>query len=401
MKRLKLALPLISVILATTLYLAIADREIPSLFASHSTIGNEGQEWRLPWKDRLGSGPTHRSTMGPNRCTTLPDGSLSCHGPGSVDWDFSTIGEAVLAIGDGIVTRAGPVAGAGNIVELRHALPNNYPYTFRSRYIHLDTIKTRINVGATITQGQVTATSGSTGAAAPHLHFDICEYDIECDQSSSDPWPVQISHTTETMWIVPDGQPSWHPSQSNNTAPGYDSNFENGLDTDFKVKYQSLGGWGRFGSTSRMEYLWRINRDLDTRFRFSYITQFGSISAQTFRWTDGYWRQALVKNPRAPGFQVFHVYGGIYTIYTDYRYAVLWWLPWAYWLGGPTSDVIQDVNPQLLYQYFEQGWYIYYNPSTCQVWVYDGGGRLQDSGSGQAYCDAQTGPGLGYGSDGN
>jgi murein DD-endopeptidase MepM/ murein hydrolase activator NlpD len=81
--------------------------------------------------------------------------------------DFAgQLGSEVLAVATGVVTRAGPVSGYGNLVEINHG------DGYSTRYGHNETIL--VTVGDTVTRGQPIALMGSTGrSTGPHVHFEV------------------------------------------------------------------------------------------------------------------------------------------------------------------------------------------------------------------------------------
>ena len=84
-----------------------------------------------------------------------------------VDFGAPT-GTRVKATGDATVVFAGRKGGYGNLVILRH--PNGY----ETYYAHLSQFADGIRSGRAVTQGQVIAYVGSTGASTgPHLHYEI------------------------------------------------------------------------------------------------------------------------------------------------------------------------------------------------------------------------------------
>jgi len=84
-----------------------------------------------------------------------------------VDFGAPT-GTRVKATGDATVVFAGRKGGYGNLVILRH--PNGY----ETYYAHLSAFASGIRTGRAVTQGQVIAYVGSTGASTgPHLHYEI------------------------------------------------------------------------------------------------------------------------------------------------------------------------------------------------------------------------------------
>jgi murein DD-endopeptidase MepM/ murein hydrolase activator NlpD len=84
-----------------------------------------------------------------------------------VDFGAPT-GTRVKATGDAVVKFAGSKGGYGNLVILRH--PNGY----ETYYAHLSRFAPGIRAGRAVTQGQVIAFVGSTGASTgPHLHYEV------------------------------------------------------------------------------------------------------------------------------------------------------------------------------------------------------------------------------------
>ena len=102
--------------------------------------------------------------------------------------DISTeklTGKEVKAVASGVVTevenpcnhfnisndRCGSINGLGNFITIMHEVNGAIYY---SRYAHLTQNSNRVNVGDSVSQGQVIALSGSSGASyAPHLHLEI------------------------------------------------------------------------------------------------------------------------------------------------------------------------------------------------------------------------------------
>ena len=77
-------------------------------------------------------------------------------------------GTPVSAIGNGQVQAAGHQGGYGKLVVIRH--PNGY----KTFYGHLSGIAKGVRKGASVTQGQLIGTVGSTGiSTGPHLHFEM------------------------------------------------------------------------------------------------------------------------------------------------------------------------------------------------------------------------------------
>ena len=75
-------------------------------------------------------------------------------------------GTHVHAVAAGIITRAGPDAGYGKLVEINHG--NGYV----TRYGHNE--KILVKVGERVHKGQTIALEGSTGrSTGPHCHFEV------------------------------------------------------------------------------------------------------------------------------------------------------------------------------------------------------------------------------------
>jgi len=84
-----------------------------------------------------------------------------------VDFGAPT-GTRVKATGDATVAFAGPKGGYGNLVILRHQ--NGY----ETYYAHLSAFAPGIRPGRSISQGEVIAYVGTTGASTgPHLHYEV------------------------------------------------------------------------------------------------------------------------------------------------------------------------------------------------------------------------------------
>lgn len=78
------------------------------------------------------------------------------------------IGTAVWAVGDGVISAAGPAKGYGNMVTISHA------NGLQTRYAHLRGFATGISRGRRVTQKQVIGYVGMTGlTTGPHLHFEV------------------------------------------------------------------------------------------------------------------------------------------------------------------------------------------------------------------------------------
>jgi murein DD-endopeptidase MepM/ murein hydrolase activator NlpD len=75
-------------------------------------------------------------------------------------------GTPILAVGDGVVTKASYTNGNGNFVKIRH------DKTYETQYLHMQKFASGIAVGTHVKQGQVIGYVGSTGlATGPHVCF--------------------------------------------------------------------------------------------------------------------------------------------------------------------------------------------------------------------------------------
>lgn len=80
----------------------------------------------------------------------------------------NSIGTPILAVSDGVVIDAGPAAGYGALVKLRHA---DGTVTL---YGHVNT--TLVSVGQRVMAGDQIATMGNRGnSTGPHLHFEVLQ----------------------------------------------------------------------------------------------------------------------------------------------------------------------------------------------------------------------------------
>ncbi len=78
----------------------------------------------------------------------------------------NSIGTPVLAASDGVVVSAGPYAGYGNMVKLRHADGTVTLYGHLSSW--------QVDVGQRVWAGDQIAKMGNTGnSTGPHLHFEV------------------------------------------------------------------------------------------------------------------------------------------------------------------------------------------------------------------------------------
>jgi murein DD-endopeptidase MepM/ murein hydrolase activator NlpD len=89
--------------------------------------------------------------------------------------DFaSDAGVDVLAVGQGVVSWAGPRAGYGVLVEINHG------NGFVTRYAHNSTVA--VAVGDTVQRGQAIAVVGSSGrSTGPHVHFEVLKNGRQID----------------------------------------------------------------------------------------------------------------------------------------------------------------------------------------------------------------------------
>ncbi len=75
-------------------------------------------------------------------------------------------GTPILAVGNGVVTKASYTSGNGNFVKIRH------DETFETQYLHMQKFAAGIRPGVQVKQGQVIGYVGSTGlATGPHVCF--------------------------------------------------------------------------------------------------------------------------------------------------------------------------------------------------------------------------------------
>jgi murein DD-endopeptidase MepM/ murein hydrolase activator NlpD len=77
-------------------------------------------------------------------------------------------GTPIMAAGEGAVEKAGPNAGYGNLVVIRHNA------TYETAYAHMSRFAAGIKPGVHVRQGQVIGYVGATGlATGPHLHYEV------------------------------------------------------------------------------------------------------------------------------------------------------------------------------------------------------------------------------------
>lgn len=78
------------------------------------------------------------------------------------------IGTPIYAAGDGVITGVGPNGGYGNWVRIEH------PGNLATVYGHLQSFAQEVEVGRTVTRGELIGTVGSTGhSTGAHLHFEL------------------------------------------------------------------------------------------------------------------------------------------------------------------------------------------------------------------------------------
>ncbi len=98
-------------------------------------------------------------------------------------------GTPILAVGDGVVTRASYTSGNGNYVRIRHTS------VYETQYLHMSRFATGIQPGARVEQGDVIGYVGSTGlATGPHVCFRFWKNGQQVDHlrlefPSGDPLP--------------------------------------------------------------------------------------------------------------------------------------------------------------------------------------------------------------------
>jgi murein DD-endopeptidase MepM/ murein hydrolase activator NlpD len=82
----------------------------------------------------------------------------------------------IFAAGDGVIEEAGPNAGYGNFILIRHT--NGY----ETAYGHMTKFATGMKEGVRVRQGQIIGYVGSTGlSTGPHVHFEIRINDTPVD----------------------------------------------------------------------------------------------------------------------------------------------------------------------------------------------------------------------------
>lgn len=90
-------------------------------------------------------------------------------------------GTDCYAIGAGTVIATGDSGGWGYIVQLDLGT-NSSGQTLTCKYCHLTADSIKVNVGDTVTRGQLLALTGTTGSTqGGHIHFEMMEDGVYCD----------------------------------------------------------------------------------------------------------------------------------------------------------------------------------------------------------------------------
>jgi murein DD-endopeptidase MepM/ murein hydrolase activator NlpD len=90
-------------------------------------------------------------------------------------------GTEIMATSDGVVIHRAPKGSFGNTVEIRH--PNGWI----TRYAHLRSFKSGVNVGTRVKQSDIIGYVGMTGlASGPHLHYEMLKSGRQIDPLSVD-----------------------------------------------------------------------------------------------------------------------------------------------------------------------------------------------------------------------
>ena len=92
--------------------------------------------------------------------------------------DFAgSLGDKVVAVGEGVVTWAGERSGFGKLVEINHG------DGYITRYAHNS--RTLVAVGQMVKRGEAVALMGSTGrSTGPHVHFEVLRNGRQVDPLS-------------------------------------------------------------------------------------------------------------------------------------------------------------------------------------------------------------------------
>jgi murein DD-endopeptidase MepM/ murein hydrolase activator NlpD len=94
--------------------------------------------------------------------------------------DFAApTGTPVVAAGDGEVVEAGPRAGYGNWLRIRHA------DGWDTAYAHLSGFAAGLKPGLAVRQGEVVGFVGESGeATGPHLHYEVWRDGVRVDPAT-------------------------------------------------------------------------------------------------------------------------------------------------------------------------------------------------------------------------
>ncbi len=85
-------------------------------------------------------------------------------------------GTPILAVGNGVVERAGFTSGNGNYVKIRH------DRTYETQYLHMSRFAKGIRAGSRVQKGDVIGYVGSTGlATGPHVCFRFWKNGVQVD----------------------------------------------------------------------------------------------------------------------------------------------------------------------------------------------------------------------------
>ncbi len=96
------------------------------------------------------------------------------------------IGTPVVAVGDGVVTKASYSGVAGRLIKIQHN--SNYA----TAYLHLHSYAKGLKAGTHVRQGQVIGYVGSSGlSTGPHLDFRFYKNGVPVDPLSVDPEPAE------------------------------------------------------------------------------------------------------------------------------------------------------------------------------------------------------------------
>lgn len=112
-----------------------------------------------------------------------------------VDYAADT-GTPIMATSDGVVIHRGPKGSFGNAVEIRH------PNGFVTRYAHLSSFRSGVNLGTRVHQSDVIGYVGMTGlASGPHLHYEMMRGGRHMDPLSVDlPAGDPVPSDDRTRW---------------------------------------------------------------------------------------------------------------------------------------------------------------------------------------------------------